>query len=128
MGSGQGQPCPSTRGFLCLCLRVACALRKLCLTLLMLCCMHLRAQEGSEKNPWGNPTPRRSALAPGAAPLLAAEGAALAAAFLGAGCATDDAAVLIRLMRLLVAPLEAWDSAQDERVRCVRGYYPKGPT
>jgi hypothetical protein len=47
----------------------------------------------------------RASLAEGAAPSLAAEGAALAAAFLDRGLDGGDGAVLQRMMGLLAAPL-----------------------
>ena len=56
----------------------------------------------------------RLALAPRAPPVVAAAGAALAAAFLGAGLAGGDALVLQRLMGLLCAPLAAWDAPAEE--------------
>lgn len=51
----------------------------------------------------------------GAAPSLAAAGAALAAAFLEQGLDGGDAAVLQRLMALLVAPLAQWGAAPQVR-------------
>ena len=63
----------------------------------------------------------RLALAPRAPPVVAGAGAALAAAFLGAGLAGDDALVLQRLMGLLCAPLAAWDAPAEEARRCAGG-------
>lgn len=60
---------------------------------------------------------RRASLAPGAAPSLAAQGASLAAAFLVRGLDGGDAAVLQRMMGLLVAPLAQWEA--PPQVRCM---------
>ena len=56
----------------------------------------------------------RSSLAAGPAPSLAAAGASLAAVFLDTGLAIGDAVVLKRLMNLLVDPLNAWQTPQEE--------------
>ncbi len=69
----------------------------------------------------------RSALAPGAAPSLAAAGASLAAAFLEAGMATGDTIVLRRLMALLVEPLAAWDSKSEVRPPVTHTRHSKQP-
>ena len=61
------------------------------------------------------------ALAPRAPPVVAGAGAALAAAFLGAGLAGEDSLVLQRLMGLLCAPLAAWDAPAEEVRRCAGG-------
>lgn len=63
----------------------------------------------------------RLALAPRAPPVVAGAGAALAAAFLGAGLAGEDSLVLQRLMGLLCAPLAAWDAPAEEVRRCAGG-------
>lgn len=55
--------------------------------------------------------PCRASLAVGAAPSLASAGASLAALFLEKGLDGGDAAVLQRLMALLVAPLAQWGAA-----------------
>ncbi len=50
----------------------------------------------------------RAALRPGSPPALSVAGGALATAFIGAGLAANDGAVMHRLLGLLVAPLACW--------------------
>ncbi len=50
----------------------------------------------------------RAALTPGAPPALSMAGGALATTFLESGLADGDAAVMLRLMGLLCAPLSRW--------------------
>ncbi|KAL4431040.1 hypothetical protein ABPG75_006296 [Micractinium tetrahymenae] len=58
----------------------------------------------------------RASLAVDAAPSLSAAGASLAAAFLEKGLDGGEAAVLQRLMGLLVAPLAQWGGAEQDQL------------